>query len=131
MSSSKDTETDWLLFHFLEYAIPQPHSMCNNVLIIFKHPLKILSGFFFPPNWVVKKCKLYVQDGGLPFARSLKDVHSEFRLLCKLSELLLKEGQHQEALQYATLAVQISTSTGNKVNFLLKFHHLMFWQRLL
>lgn len=55
-----------------------------------------------------------VQDGGLPFARCLKDVHSEFRILCKLSELLLKEGQHQEALQYATLAVQISTSTGNK-----------------
>lgn len=55
---------------------------------------------------------LCVQDGSLPFARSIKDVHSEFRLLSKLSELLLKEGQHEEALQYATLAVQISTATG-------------------
>lgn len=68
-----------------------------------------------------------MQDGALPFARCLKDVHSEFRLLSKLSELLLKEAQHQEALKYATLAVEISTSTGNKANFLLRFY-LMFWQ---
>lgn len=77
-----------------------------------------------------EKCKLCVQDGGLPFARCLKDVHSEFRLLCKLSELLLKEGQHQEALQYATFALQISPSTGNKA-FFIKFHHFVFWQSLL
>lgn len=63
-----------------------------------------------------------LQDGALPFARCLKDVHSEFRLLCKLSELLLNEVQHQEALKYATLAVQISTSTGIKANFLFKCH---------
>lgn len=62
-----------------------------------------------------------MQDGGLPFARCLKDVHSEFRLLCKLSELLLKEGQQQEALQYATIAVEISTSTGNKAHSSLNF----------
>ncbi|XP_053486822.1 SH3 domain and tetratricopeptide repeat-containing protein 2 isoform X2 [Ictalurus furcatus] len=66
----------------------------------------------------------FFRDGGLPFARSLKDVHSEFRLLCKLSELLLKEGQHQEALQYATLAVQISTSTGVRLNERVSYHRL-------
>ncbi|XP_060783653.1 SH3 domain and tetratricopeptide repeat-containing protein 2 isoform X3 [Neoarius graeffei] len=66
----------------------------------------------------------FFRDGGLPFARCLKDVHSEFRLLCKLSELLLKEGQHKEALQYATLAMQISTSTGVCLNERVSYHRL-------
>lgn len=48
----------------------------------------------------------------MPFARSIKDVHSEFRLLSKLTELLMKQKQYEEALQYATLAVQVSTTTG-------------------
>lgn len=52
------------------------------------------------------------KDGSLPFARSINDVHSEFRLLCKLTELLMKHKQYEEALQYATLAVQVSTTTG-------------------
>ncbi|KAI5105085.1 SH3 domain and tetratricopeptide repeat-containing protein 2 isoform X3 [Silurus meridionalis] len=66
----------------------------------------------------------FFRDGGLPFARYLNNVHSEFRLLCKLSELLLKEGQHQEALQYATLSVQISTSTGVRLNEKVSYHRL-------
>ncbi|KAM9469926.1 SH3 domain and tetratricopeptide repeat-containing protein 2 isoform 1-T1 [Clarias gariepinus] len=66
----------------------------------------------------------FFRDGGLPFARCLKDVHSEFRLLCKLSELLLKEGQPQEALEYATHAVQISTSTGECLNERVSYHRL-------
>ncbi|XP_016334242.1 SH3 domain and tetratricopeptide repeat-containing protein 2-like, partial [Sinocyclocheilus anshuiensis] len=53
----------------------------------------------------------FYRDGSLPFARSIKDVHSEFRLLSKLSELLMKQKQYEEALQYATLAVQVSTTT--------------------
>ncbi|XP_058253475.1 SH3 domain and tetratricopeptide repeat-containing protein 2 isoform X2 [Hemibagrus wyckioides] len=66
----------------------------------------------------------FFRDGALPFARCLKDVHSEFRLLSKLSELLLKEAQHQEALKYATLAVQISTSTGVHLNERVSYHRL-------
>uniref|UniRef100_A0A8B9L0P7 SH3 domain and tetratricopeptide repeats 2 n=1 Tax=Astyanax mexicanus TaxID=7994 RepID=A0A8B9L0P7_ASTMX len=54
----------------------------------------------------------FFRDGSLPFARSIRDVQSEFRLLSKLSELLLNEGQYEEALQYSTLAVQISATTG-------------------
>lgn len=57
---------------------------------------------------------LGLQDGSLPFARYIKDVHSEFRLLSKIAELLSSEGEHSEALQYATLAVEISTFTGKK-----------------
>lgn len=52
------------------------------------------------------------QDGSLPFARSVKDVHSEFRVLSKLTELLMNQGEQDEALQYATLAVQIANQTG-------------------
>lgn len=52
------------------------------------------------------------QDGGLPFARSIKDVHSEFRFLSKLTELLMNHGEKEEALQYANLAVQIAGKTG-------------------
>ncbi|XP_030621411.1 SH3 domain and tetratricopeptide repeat-containing protein 2 [Chanos chanos] len=63
-------------------------------------------------------------DGSLPFARSIKDVHSEFRLLSKLTELLMKEGQNKEALQYAILAVQISTVTGVRLNERVAFHRL-------
>lgn len=54
------------------------------------------------------------QDGSLPFARSINDVHSEFRLLSKLTDLLMNEREQEEALQYATLAVQIASKTGTK-----------------
>ncbi|XP_036424873.1 SH3 domain and tetratricopeptide repeat-containing protein 2 isoform X3 [Colossoma macropomum] len=66
----------------------------------------------------------FFRDGSLPFARSIKDVHSEFRLLSKLSELLLKENQYEEALQYATLAVQSSTNTGVRLNERVAYHRL-------
>lgn len=56
-----------------------------------------------------------LQDGSLPFARSIKDIHSEFRLLSKLTELLMKQGEQDEALQYAALAVQIASKTGTSV----------------
>lgn len=54
------------------------------------------------------------QDGSLPFARSIKDTHSEFRLLSKLTDLLMNQGEQEEALQYATLAVQIASKTGTQ-----------------
>ncbi|KAI4880151.1 hypothetical protein NFI96_031171, partial [Prochilodus magdalenae] len=66
----------------------------------------------------------FFRDGSLPFARSIKDVHSEFRLLSKLSELLLKEDQYEEALQYATLAVECSTNTGVRLNERVAYHRL-------
>lgn len=56
------------------------------------------------------------QDGSLPFARSIKDITSEFRLLSKLTELLKNHGEKEEALQYATLAVQIAGKTGALLN---------------
>lgn len=56
---------------------------------------------------------LLLQDGSLPFARSISDTQSEFRLLSKLTELLMKHGDQEEALQYATLAVQIAGNTGS------------------
>ncbi|KAK3563833.1 hypothetical protein QTP86_002733 [Hemibagrus guttatus] len=47
----------------------------------------------------------FFRDGALPFARCFKDVHSEFRLLSKLSELLLKEGVRlNERVSYHRLA---------------------------
>lgn len=56
------------------------------------------------------------QDGSLPFARSIKDIHSEFRFLSKLTELLMNHGDKEEALQYGTLAVQIAGKTGTCQN---------------
>lgn len=59
-----------------------------------------------------KTAGILLQDGSLPFARSVSDTQSEFRLLSKLTELLMKHGDQEEALQYATLAVQIAGKTG-------------------
>lgn len=56
-----------------------------------------------------------LQDGSLPFARSISDTQSEFRLLSKLTELLMNHGDQEEALQYATLAVQVAGKTGTAV----------------
>lgn len=56
------------------------------------------------------------QDGSLPFARSIKDIPSEFRLLSKLTELLMNHGEKEEALQYATLAVEVAGKTGTCQN---------------
>ncbi|KAL0973817.1 hypothetical protein UPYG_G00211590 [Umbra pygmaea] len=58
----------------------------------------------------------FFRDGSLPFARSIGDVHSEFRLLSKLTELLMTQGERKEALQYALLAVEICDKTGVRVN---------------
>ncbi|XP_014068533.2 SH3 domain and tetratricopeptide repeat-containing protein 2 isoform X1 [Salmo salar] len=66
----------------------------------------------------------FYRDGSLPFARSIHDVHSEFRLLSKLTELLMTQEEHDEALQYAILAVQISTKTGVCVNERAAYHRL-------
>uniref|UniRef100_A0A665TS67 SH3 domain and tetratricopeptide repeat-containing protein 2-like n=1 Tax=Echeneis naucrates TaxID=173247 RepID=A0A665TS67_ECHNA len=56
----------------------------------------------------------FLRDGGLPFARSINDIHSEFRLLSKLTELLMNQGDQEEALQYATLAVEIASVCTNE-----------------
>uniref|UniRef100_A0A3Q1GUP9 SH3 domain and tetratricopeptide repeats 2 n=1 Tax=Acanthochromis polyacanthus TaxID=80966 RepID=A0A3Q1GUP9_9TELE len=66
----------------------------------------------------------FYRDGSLPFARSIKDVHSEFRLLSKLTELLMNQGEQEEALQYATLAVQIASKTGVRENERTAYHRL-------
>ncbi|KAJ8406076.1 hypothetical protein AAFF_G00309640 [Aldrovandia affinis] len=66
----------------------------------------------------------FYRDGSLPFARSVKDVQSEFRLLSKLTELLMNLKQYKEALQYAVLAVQISTTTGVRLKERVAFHRL-------
>ncbi|CAL8271145.1 unnamed protein product [Boreogadus saida] len=66
----------------------------------------------------------FFRDGSLPFARSIRDVHSEFRLLSKLTELLMTQGDQEEALQYATLAVEIASKTGVSVNERTAYHRL-------
>uniref|UniRef100_A0A3Q0S6B1 SH3 domain and tetratricopeptide repeats 2 n=1 Tax=Amphilophus citrinellus TaxID=61819 RepID=A0A3Q0S6B1_AMPCI len=66
----------------------------------------------------------FYRDGSLPFARSINDVHSEFRLLSKLTDLLMNEREQEEALQYATLAVQIASKTGVQVNERSAYHRL-------
>ncbi|XP_069387703.1 SH3 domain and tetratricopeptide repeat-containing protein 2 isoform X1 [Paralichthys olivaceus] len=66
----------------------------------------------------------FFRDGSLPFARSIKDIHSEFRLLSKLTELLMNQGEQEEALQYATLAVQVASNTAVRVNERTAYHRL-------
>uniref|UniRef100_UPI001A997CFB SH3 domain and tetratricopeptide repeat-containing protein 2 n=1 Tax=Gasterosteus aculeatus aculeatus TaxID=481459 RepID=UPI001A997CFB len=66
----------------------------------------------------------FYRDGSLPFARSIEDIRSEFRLLSKLTELLMVQGEQEEALQYATLAVQVADKTGVHVNERTAYHRL-------
>lgn len=66
----------------------------------------------------------FFRDGSLPFARSINDILSEFRLLSKLTELLMNHEEQEEALQYAKLAVDIAGKTGVHVNERSAFHRL-------
>uniref|UniRef100_A0A8C9XGX8 SH3 domain and tetratricopeptide repeats 2 n=1 Tax=Sander lucioperca TaxID=283035 RepID=A0A8C9XGX8_SANLU len=66
----------------------------------------------------------FYRDGSLPFARSIKDIHSEFRLLSKLTELLMKQGEQDEALQYATLARPLLFSSAVQLNERTAYHRL-------
>ncbi|KAJ8014879.1 hypothetical protein DPEC_G00020350 [Dallia pectoralis] len=66
----------------------------------------------------------FFRDGSLPFARSIRDVPSEFRLLSKLTELLMSQEEHDEALRYALLAVEISSKTGVRMNEWVSYHRL-------
>ncbi|XP_028815704.1 SH3 domain and tetratricopeptide repeat-containing protein 2 isoform X3 [Denticeps clupeoides] len=54
----------------------------------------------------------FYRDGSLPLARSIGDTLSELRMLNKITVLLMSESQHQEALQYAILAVESTAATG-------------------
>uniref|UniRef100_A0A1A8G5B2 SH3 domain and tetratricopeptide repeats 2 n=2 Tax=Nothobranchius korthausae TaxID=1143690 RepID=A0A1A8G5B2_9TELE len=66
----------------------------------------------------------FYRDGSLAFARSIKDTHSEFRVLSKMTELLMSQGEHEEALQYAKLAVEIAGQTGVCGNERAAYHRL-------
>ncbi|XP_072295887.1 SH3 domain and tetratricopeptide repeat-containing protein 2 isoform X2 [Eucyclogobius newberryi] len=66
----------------------------------------------------------FYRDGGLPFARCIGDVHSEFRLLSKLTDLLMDQKEWDEALQYATLAVEVAGKTGVHINEWTTYHRL-------
>uniref|UniRef100_A0A673BQG5 SH3 domain-containing protein n=1 Tax=Sphaeramia orbicularis TaxID=375764 RepID=A0A673BQG5_9TELE len=66
----------------------------------------------------------FYRDGSLPFARSVRDIYSEFRLLSKLTELLMNHGEQEEALQYATLAVEVATETGVRQYERTAYHRL-------
>lgn len=79
--------------------------LCTLMVLKYKHVLLTAH----------KTPAILFQDGSLPFARSISDTQSEFRLLSKLTELLMKHGDQEEALQYATLAVQIAGLTGTAI----------------
>ncbi|KAM8848788.1 SH3 domain and tetratricopeptide repeat-containing protein 2 isoform 2-T2 [Synchiropus picturatus] len=66
----------------------------------------------------------FFRDGSLPFARSVRDIHSEFRLLSKISELLMNHTELEEALQYASLAVEVASQTGVQINERTAYHRL-------
>ncbi|XP_055080605.1 SH3 domain and tetratricopeptide repeat-containing protein 2 isoform X2 [Periophthalmus magnuspinnatus] len=66
----------------------------------------------------------FYRDGGLPFARCIGDVHSEFRLLSKLTDLLMDHKDWDEALQYSTLAVEVAGKTGVDMNEWATYHRL-------
>lgn len=66
----------------------------------------------------------FYRDGGLPFARCIGDVHSEFRLLSKLTDLLMDHREWEEALQYATLAVEVAGKTAVRMNERTTYHRL-------
>ncbi|XP_051903811.1 SH3 domain and tetratricopeptide repeat-containing protein 2 isoform X2 [Hippocampus zosterae] len=66
----------------------------------------------------------FYRDGSLPFSRSIRDTHSEFRLLSKLTALLMEQGEQEEALQYAMLAVEIANKTGVHINERTAYHRL-------
>ncbi|XP_049594229.1 SH3 domain and tetratricopeptide repeat-containing protein 2 isoform X2 [Syngnathus scovelli] len=66
----------------------------------------------------------FYRDGSLPFSRSIRDTHSEFRLLSKLIQLLMDQGEQEEALQYATLAVEVANKTGVNMNERTAYHRL-------
>uniref|UniRef100_A0A3Q2GNB9 SH3 domain and tetratricopeptide repeats 2 n=1 Tax=Cyprinodon variegatus TaxID=28743 RepID=A0A3Q2GNB9_CYPVA len=112
----EESET-WLQVGRIYYLIQEDELADMYLQVRRKFNIKQRIGFvfFFP--------LFGSQDGSLPFARSIKDVHSEFRLLGKLTELLTKQGEQEEALQYATLAVEIANQTG-KHCFLTAYHRL-------
>ncbi|XP_055014824.1 LOW QUALITY PROTEIN: SH3 domain and tetratricopeptide repeat-containing protein 2 [Boleophthalmus pectinirostris] len=66
----------------------------------------------------------FYRDGGLPFARCIGDIHSEFRLLSKLTDLFMDHKEWEEALQYATLSVEVAGKTGVDMNEWSTYHRL-------
>lgn len=101
----------WCIFVGLKATVPWS-SICHDTLNCSK--LYFDSIKWHHGSHSTETIHIWFQDGSLPFARSIKDVHSEFRLLSKLTELLMNQGEQEEALQYGTLAVQIAGKTGTE-----------------
>ncbi|XP_068133238.1 SH3 domain and tetratricopeptide repeat-containing protein 2 isoform X2 [Hyperolius riggenbachi] len=66
----------------------------------------------------------FYKEGALPLAKKLEDSKSQLRLYHKLTQLLISQGDYKASLEFATMAVRLSTVGEDPLQELVAFHRL-------
>ncbi|XP_077121887.1 SH3 domain and tetratricopeptide repeat-containing protein 2 isoform X2 [Ranitomeya variabilis] len=79
---------------------------------------------FFHGLQTREKALPFYKDGALPLAKKLEDTRSQLRIFHKLTQLLIHQKDYKSSLEFATMAVRLSTLVGDPVHELIAFHRL-------
>uniref|UniRef100_A0A8D0GED8 SH3 domain and tetratricopeptide repeats 2 n=1 Tax=Sphenodon punctatus TaxID=8508 RepID=A0A8D0GED8_SPHPU len=79
---------------------------------------------FFNGNWNRHRALEFYRGGAVPLARKLKATRTELRVFHKLTELQIGLRGYEKALEFATLAVRLSTIIGDQLQEMVAFHRL-------
>ncbi|KAM9311597.1 SH3 domain and tetratricopeptide repeat-containing protein 2 [Gastrophryne carolinensis] len=71
-----------------------------------------------------EKALSFYKQGALPLAKKLEDIRTQLRLYHKLTQLLISQGDFKASLEFATMAVRLSTLVDNPLQELVAFHRL-------
>ncbi|XP_075065723.1 SH3 domain and tetratricopeptide repeat-containing protein 2 [Mixophyes fleayi] len=66
----------------------------------------------------------FYKEGALPLAKKLQDTQSQLRIFHKLTHLLVSQGDYKSSLEFATMAVRLSTLVDDPLQELVAFHRL-------
>ncbi|XP_043924947.1 SH3 domain and tetratricopeptide repeat-containing protein 2 [Protopterus annectens] len=71
-----------------------------------------------------EKAVLFYKDGALPLVRRIGDRYTELRIFNKLTDLQMSLKNLEKALEYATMAVILSSTSGDNLMGLVAYHRL-------
>lgn len=86
--------------------------------------LEAAGDIFFNSSLDRDKAITFYRDRALPIATKTNSVHTRLRLCNKLTELMLNLKMHEDAVEYAQTAMDISITLGDGLNERVAYHRL-------
>ncbi|XP_066447392.1 SH3 domain and tetratricopeptide repeat-containing protein 2 isoform X5 [Eleutherodactylus coqui] len=88
------------------------------------HLYEAAGDVFFHGLQTREKALPFYKEGALPLAKKLEDTRSQLQIFHKLTQLLVNQGDYKSSLEFATMAVRLSTLVEDPVHELVAFHRL-------